>query len=121
MTSLPTNRPYHGSLLANFQFALLVFIVSSESILAADLKARPQLRRSVSRSSNMDSGEELYNIRNAAGRAAYIPAHSPAPPAAISQLVCAAQKPLIYEASTGQRKTQEYTQIQTQLYPNIRF
>ncbi len=122
--SLPTNRPCYGSLLANLQFALLIFIVSSESMRAADLKASPQLRRCVSLSSNMDSGEEMYNLRNTVGRAAYIPAHSPAPPASRSQPACAAQKPLICEASTGQtrqRGSQEYTQIQTQLSPNIRF
>ena len=105
------------------QLVLIAIIVSLAPNKAAELHAKPQLRRCVSLSANMDSGEQIHNLRNAVGRTAYVPAHSPIRSAVRSQYVCTGQA-LELEASAGpslQRGSREYTRIQTQLFPNIKF
>ncbi len=113
-------------LLSILRLPLLIFVVTLESLHAADLQARLQLRRCVSLSSNMDSGEQLQYLRNTIECSAYIPAHSHVTPDARSEPVCTRRRLLIRAESAGQehqpeRPAQEFTRIQTQLYPNIRF
>ena len=124
--ALLTSQNIEMQHLSNLRLPLLVFVVTLESLHAADLQARLQLRRCVSLSSNMDSGEQLQHLRNTAECSAYFPAHPPVTPDARSEPVCTRRRHLIRSESAGQapqpqRPSQEFTRIQTQLYPNIRF
>jgi hypothetical protein len=109
-----------------YSLALVVFVVMCESIPihAADLQARLQLRRCVSLTSNIDSREQLHKHRNTGGSAAYLPAHSPLNHEGKSHPEFTSHLHSICDELAGleqQRRLQEFTRIQTQLFPNIRF
>jgi hypothetical protein len=107
--------------ISQLRFALVIFVVALESIHAADQQAKLQLRRCVSLTSNMNSREQLQNFISTVRSCAYLPAHSAVTP----QPECTRPRHLIDNESVRQeqphRETQEFTRIQTRLFPKIRF